>query len=213
MMYPYNQSNYSRNSMRNFKNLIGTNVSVNLGGPEKGEGTLLKVQSDFCVVQSDDGVVYYPLHHINGFAEQYEDESEESDDNEQNDNQNNQNNQNEDPIIVSGTRFGSVINRLKGETVQLNQGPKKIEGTVVGRTNSHILLEVDGQVTYVPSFHVQSMRWNYNNNDNDNNNDNNNNNENNNNANNNDDNETRNQDRKKDECKRKKCKRRERRCD
>ncbi|WP_242217198.1 hypothetical protein [Bacillus cereus group sp. BfR-BA-01380] len=207
MMYPYNQSYYSRNSMRNFKNLIGTNVSVNLGGPEKGEGTLLKVQSDFCVVQSDDGVVYYPLHHINGFAEQYEDESEESDDNEQNDNQNNQNNQNEDPIIVSGNRFGSVINRLKGETIQLNQGPKKIEGTVVGRTSSHILLEVDGQVTYVPSFHVQSMRWNYNNNDNDNNNDNNNNNENNNNANNNDDNETRNQDRDRDERKRKKCKR------
>lgn len=212
MMYPYNYSYNSRNAMRNFKNLIGTNVSVNLGGPEKGEGTLLKIQSDFCVVQTDDGVVYYPLHHINGFAEQYEDDSEESDDNEQNNNQNNQNNQNEDPIIVSGTRFGSVINRLKGETVQLNQGPKKIEGTVVGRTRDHILLEVDGQVTYVPTFHVQSMRWNYNN-DNNNDDNNNNNNENNNNDNNNDDNETRNQDRKKDECKRKKCKRRERRCD
>ncbi|MDC2865992.1 hypothetical protein [Bacillus sp. BP-3] len=208
MMYPYNYSYNSQNAMRNFKNLIGTNVSVNLGGPEKGEGTLLKIQSDFCVVQTNDGVVYYPLHHINGFAEQYEDDSEESDDNEQN---NNQNNQNEDPIIVSGTRFGSVINRLKGETVQLNQGPKKIEGTVVGRTRDHILLEVDGQVTYVPAFHVQSMRWNYNNDNN--NDDNNNNNENNNNDNNNDDNETRNQDRKKDECKRKKCKRRERRCD
>ena len=209
MMYPYNYSYNSQNAMRNLKNLIGTNVSVNLGGPEKGEGTLLKIQSDFCVVQTNDGVVYYPLHHINGFAEQYEDDSEESDDNEQN---NNQNNQNEDPIIVSGTRFGSVINRLKGETVQLNQGPKKIEGTVVGRTRDHILLEVDGQVTYVPAFHVQSMRWNYNN-DNNNDDNNNNNNENNNNDNNNDDNETRNQVRKKDECKRKKCKRRERRCD
>ncbi|MGG2015951.1 hypothetical protein [Bacillus sp. S10(2024)] len=209
MMYPYNYSYNSQNAMRNLKNLIGTNVSVNLGGPEKGEGTLLKIQSDFCVVQTNDGVVYYPLHHINGFAEQYEDDSEESDDNEQN---NNQNNQNEDPIIVSGTRFGSVINRLKGETVQLNQGPKKIEGTVVGRTRDHILLEVDGQVTYVPAFHVQSMRWNYNN-DNNNDDNNNNNNENNNNDNNNDDNETRNQDRKKDDCKRKKCKRRERRCD
>ncbi|MEH6890598.1 hypothetical protein V7024_12910, partial [Bacillus sp. JJ864] len=94
MMYPYNNSFYSQNAMRNFKNLIGTNVSVNLGGPEKGEGTLLKIQNDFCVVQTDDGVVYYPSHHINGFAEQYEDESEESDDNEQN---NNQNNQNEEP--------------------------------------------------------------------------------------------------------------------
>ncbi|HDX9588621.1 TPA: hypothetical protein ROX98_001579 [Bacillus pseudomycoides] len=210
MMYPYNNSFYSQSAMRNFKNLIGTNVSVNLGGPEKGEGTLLKVQNDFCIVQTDDGVVYYPLQHINGFAEQYEDESEESDDNEQN----NQNNQYEEPIIVSGTRFGSVINRLKGETVQLNQGPKKIEGTVVGRTRDHILLEVDGQVTYVPSFHVQSMRWNYNNNNDDNNNnDNNNSNENNNDANNNDDNETRNQDCKRNECKRKKCKRREKRCD
>ncbi|MGG0238958.1 hypothetical protein [Bacillus rhizoplanae] len=204
MMYPYNQFNqsyYSRNAMRNYKNLIGTNVQVNLGGPEKAEGTLLKVQSDFCVVQNDDGVVYYPLHHINGFAEQYEDDSEESDDNEQNDNQNNQY---EDPIIVSGNRFGSVINRLKGETVQFNQGPKQIEGTVVGRTRDHILLEVDGQVTYVPTFHVQSMRWNYNNDNNDNNNDNNNNDNNNNN---NDDNETRNQDNsEKKRCKR--CKKR-----
>ncbi|MGG0187733.1 hypothetical protein [Bacillus rhizoplanae] len=200
MMYPYNQYNqsyYSRNAMRNYKNLIGTNVQVNLGGPEKAEGTLLKIQSDFCVVQSDDGVVYYPLHHINGFAEQYEDDSEESDDNEQN---NNQNNQYEDPIIVSGNRFGSVINRLKGETIQLNQGPKQIEGTVVGRTRDHILLEVDGQVTYVPTFHVQSMRWNYNNDNDNNNNDNNNDNNNNNN---NDDNETRNN----DNSKKKKCNR------
>ncbi|WP_440603202.1 hypothetical protein [Bacillus sp. GB_SG_008] len=201
MMYPYNQFNqsyYSRNAMRNYKNLIGTNVQVNLGGPEKAEGTLLKVQSDFCVVQNDDGVVYYPLHHINGFAEQYEDDSEESDDNEQN---NNQNNQYEAPIIVSGNRFGSVINRLKGETVQFNQGPKQIEGTVVGRTRDHILLEVDGQVTYVPTFHVQSMRWNYNNDNNDDNNNNDNNN------NNNDDNETRNQDNsEKKRCKR--CKKR-----
>lgn len=207
-MYPYNQFNqsfYSRNAIRNYKNLIGTNVQVNLGGPEKAEGTLLKVQSDFCVVQSDDGVVYYPLQHINGFAEQYEDDSEESDDNEQNDNQNNQNNQNEAPIVVSGNRFGSVINRLKGETVQLNQGPKQIEGTVVGRTRDHILLEVDGQVTYVPTFHVQSMRWNYNNDNNDDNNNNDNNDNNNNNDNKNDDNETRNSN--SDNNQKKKCKR------
>lgn len=206
-MYPYNHQYYSaQNAKRNFKNLIGTNVSVNLGGPEKAEGTLLKVQSDFCVVQSDDSVVYYPLHHINGFAEQYEDDSQESDDNEQNNNQNNnQNNQNEDPVIVSGTRFASVINRLKGETIQLNQGPKKIEGTVVGRTRDHILLEVDGQVTYVPTYHVQSMRWNYNN-DNDNN-DNNNNNNDNNNDNKNDDNETRNSNSDSNNSQKKKCKR------
>ncbi|HDX9580179.1 TPA: hypothetical protein ROX88_003804 [Bacillus pseudomycoides] len=154
-MYPYNHSYYvTQNISKNLKGLIGTNVRINLGGPEKGEGTLLKIQSDFCVLQSNDGVVYYPLHHINGFAKQSSDESEESDKNEQ---------EKEEPILVGGNYFGSVIDRLKGETIQLNHGPKNVEGIVAGRSSGHILLDIDGQITYVPMFHVQSMRWNYNN--------------------------------------------------
>ncbi|MFI8705605.1 hypothetical protein ACIGHG_00725 [Bacillus sp. NPDC077411] len=205
MMYPYNHSYYfARNISKNLKDLIGTNVRINLGGPEKGEGTLLKIQSDFCVLQSDDGVVYYPLHHINGFAEQSSDESEESGESDENEQNDNQNKENEEPIIVGGNYFGSVIDRLKGETIQLNRGPKKVEGIVAGRTRGHILLDIDGQITYVPMFHVQSMCWNYNN-SNDSNDKNKNNNKNN--ANNNDDNESRNQKRDKDKCKTKRCKR------
>lgn len=160
MLYPYNDSYYvTQNISKNLKGLIGTNVRINLGGPEKGEGTLLKIQSDFCVLQSNDGVVYYPLHHINGFAKQYSDESEGYSENKQ---------KKEKPILVGGNYFGSVIDRLKGETIQLNHGPKKVEGIVVGRSRGHILLDIDGQITYVPMFHVQSMRWNYNNDSNNN---------------------------------------------
>lgn len=173
MVYPYNNSHYFiRNRSNGLKDLIGTNVSINLGGPEKGEGTLLKIQSDFCVLQSDDGVVYYPLHHINGFSEQSDDESEDSDneseDSDENEQKNNQNNENETPIIIAGNRFGSIINRLVGEKVQLNRGPKKVEGIVTGRTRDHIILDVDGQITYVPMFHVQSLRWDYDNDSNEN---------------------------------------------
>ncbi|MCM3734680.1 hypothetical protein M3215_02290 [Bacillus cytotoxicus] len=206
MMYPYNHSHYFiQNRSNDLKDLIGTNVSINLGGPEKGEGTLLKIQSDFCILQSDDGVVYYPLHHINGFSEQSVDESEDSDENEQN---NNQNNENETPIIIAGNRFGSVINRLVGEKVQLNRGPKKVEGIVTGRTRDHIILDVDGQITYIPTFHVQSMRWDYNNNSND---SNENSNEKSNENKNNDDNESSNKNCDRDDRKKKRCNRCEKR--
>lgn len=195
-MYPYNHSYYvTQNISKNLKDLIGTNVRINLGGPEKGEGTLLKIQSDFCVLQSNDGVVYYPLHHINGFAKKSSGESEESDENEQ---------EKEEPILVGGSYFGSVIDRLKGETIQLNRGPKKVEGIVVGRSRGHILLDINSQITYVPMFHVQSMRWNYNN-------DSNNNNEKKNKNRNKYEDKSRNQNRNRDDRKAKKCDRREKR--
>jgi hypothetical protein len=143
--------------------MIGSTVQCNFGGPEKGEGILLKVGLDYCVLQCNKEVYYYPLHHIKGYTLiQKDDNSEENSNTEDNGNENNDNNKNlKYPIVVPGRRFVDVIDRLKGQKVQFNKGPSKIKGTVVGRDTKHIILEINDEVLYVSKFHIQNMCWDY----------------------------------------------------
>ncbi len=149
--------------MKNLKPLIGSTVQCNFGGPEKGRGILLKLGLDYCVLQCDEQVYYYPLHHIKGYTLiQKDNNSEENGNTEDNGNKNNGNNKNLNyPIVVPGRRFVDVIDRLKGQNVQFNKGPSKIKGTVVGRDANHTILEVNNEVLYVSIFHIQNMCWDY----------------------------------------------------
>jgi hypothetical protein len=149
--------------MKNLKPLICSTVQCNFGGPEKGEGILLKVGLDYCVLQCDEQVYYYPLHHIKGYKLiQKDDDSEENGNTGDSGNKNNDNNKNSTyPVIVPGRRFVDVIDRLKGQNVQFNKGPNKIKGTVVGRDANHIILEINDEVSYVSTFHIQNMCWDY----------------------------------------------------
>ncbi len=153
----------------------------------KIKGTLRAIKSDYCVLESDNGVSYYPLHHVKGLTQVIEDNQDDGSQTDENGKQNQ--NQKEEAIIVPGRRFVDVLDRLKYEECQINQGPHKIKGTVMGRAGDHLIMEVDDEVLYIPLHHVQSFSWNYNDNnddsDNNNNSDNSNNNNNNNNKNNN----------------------------
>ncbi|MFB9757340.1 hypothetical protein [Ectobacillus funiculus] len=144
---------------KHLKSLIGSTVQCNFGGPEKGKGTLLRVGLDYCVLQCDEQVYYYPLHHIKGYTFIRETDDLEGNENEgDNTNKNNSNNKNSTyPVIVPGRRFVDVIDRLKGRKVQFNKGPNKVKGTVVGRDPNHIILEVNDEVLYASIFHIQSM--------------------------------------------------------
>ncbi|MFX3625209.1 MAG: hypothetical protein ACE3JP_14580 [Ectobacillus sp.] len=171
MYYP--NSYYQKKGLTNqLRELIGQTVQFNSGGPEKGKGTLLKMSSDYYVLQCDEGIFYYPMHHVKSYAHILEDSNDDqTDSNEnknesknENSNENEQDNKSEQPIIVPGKRFVSVIDRLKGQEIQINRGgPHKIKGTVVGRNRDSIILEVDGDTLFIPLFHIQSMCWNYNN--------------------------------------------------
>ncbi|WP_205650943.1 hypothetical protein [Ectobacillus funiculus] len=144
---------------KNLKSLIGSTVQCNFGGPERGKGTLLRVGLDYCVLQCDEQIYYYPLHHIKGYTFIREVDDLEGNENEGDDkNKNNGNNKNSKcPVIVPGRRFVDVIDRLKGRKVQFNKGPSKVKGIVVGRDTNHIILEVNDEVLYVSIFHIQNM--------------------------------------------------------
>ncbi|GAA3318295.1 hypothetical protein GCM10020331_020490 [Ectobacillus funiculus] len=72
-------------------------MQCNFGGPEKGKGTLLRVGLDYCVLQCDEQVYYYPLHHIKGYTFIRETDDLEGNENE-GDNTNKKNNSNNKKI-------------------------------------------------------------------------------------------------------------------
>ncbi|MFP3125563.1 YuzF family protein [Ectobacillus funiculus] len=158
-MFYQRTCNYTNRYKKNLKSLIGSTVQCNFGGPERGKGTLLRVGLDYCVLQCDEQVYYYPLHHIKGYTFIGEADDLEGNENEgDNENKNNGNNKNsKNLVIVPGRRFVDVIDRLKGQKVQFNKGPNKVKGTVVGRDINHIILEVNDEVLYVSISHIQSM--------------------------------------------------------
>ncbi|MBO9128317.1 hypothetical protein [Bacillus sp. 165] len=170
----YHHWNQGQNfyASKSFKSFVGTTVQMN----SKIKGTLHAIKSDYCVIESNDGVAYYPMHHVKGFTQVVEDEQDNNSQTSENDEQDQSQEEKEEAIIVPGKRFVDVLDRLKGESCQINQGPHKIKGTVMGRAGDHLMMEVNNEVLYIPLFHVQSFSWNYNNNNNNNNNNDNNNN-------------------------------------
>ncbi|MFD3446174.1 hypothetical protein ACFDTO_16390 [Microbacteriaceae bacterium 4G12] len=140
----FNQVNNKKHSLHS---LIGSYVQLNLGGPEKREGILLKVYGDYCALYSDEDVLYYQLQHIKSYTQPIEDEDEDEE-------------QEELPMTIPGKRFVDILDRLKGQDIQINRGgPQKVEGTITGRNRDFLLLEADEELLHIPIFHIQNISW------------------------------------------------------
>ncbi|WP_416826785.1 hypothetical protein [Ectobacillus polymachus] len=179
--FPYQQGSV----IHGLKDYTGEQIQLNLGGPEKGIGTLLKMGLDYCALETEEGIYYYQLHHIKSFTlllgQNEENKNKEnkskgsrkkkSDKNQDQKKEKNseadyedekENNQNKKAPIIFGRTFLSIIDRLRGEEIQINRGgPQKVTGVLEGRDKQYMLLSANKDLLFIPIFHIQNICWKY----------------------------------------------------
>lgn len=131
------------------KSLTGRVVRVYKGGPEAKWGTLLAVNGDHLVIQTEqDGVIYYNVRHIKSISEDSKSTSLPANNNEQ-----------YDVEYISTDSFDALIGELKGQYVRLDRGgPESRKGRLVNVSKDHLALETDKEgVVYYNLEHIKSI--------------------------------------------------------
>lgn len=128
------------------KNLKGSRIQIDRGGPESRDGKLLDVLSDYIVLENKkEGVIYYKTHHIKSVSvlEQKAQNDEQHD---------------EDNSYVCASDFKDLLKELKYSWVKINRGgPEKIEGVLVDSSGDYLILTVNDEVNRIPVFHIRSL--------------------------------------------------------
>lgn len=128
------------------RNLKGSHIQIDRGGPESRDGKLLDVFSDFLVLETKkEGVIYYKTHHIKSVSviESKERNAEEHDDNSQ---------------YEEAMNFQDLLQKLKYSWVKINRGgPEKIEGVLVDSSEDYLVLTVNDEVNRIPIFHIRNV--------------------------------------------------------
>lgn len=132
-----------QDSIEKITKLIGTNVKVNLGGPESMLGELLTVRTDYLAINTEqDGVVYYQLRHVRGVAVNTEATPRTS----------------ERSAYYDDPQFIEVVRRLKHKKVKINRGgPESVQGVVSNIFDNHLELTTNNEVVFLSIFHIKSI--------------------------------------------------------
>lgn len=128
------------------KNLKGSKIRIDRGGPESRDGKLLDVLSDYLVLENKkEGIIYYKTYHIKSVSvlEQKAQNDEQHD---------------EDNSYVCASGFKDLLKELKYSWVKINRGgPEKIEGVLVNSSGDYLILTVNDEVNRIPIFHIRSL--------------------------------------------------------
>lgn len=127
---------------------IGKWIKVERGGPDKLEGRLLGIKSDYLIVQTKDGVVYVASEHIKTISEPILAEGEEGDDL-------------CDPVVLEAEDFLSLLGKLKHKLVKINQhGPNSVEGVLIKqREDTVTIVHKMKEYVHYPVQHIKSVVW------------------------------------------------------
>ena len=129
-----------------YASLINQYVTINGNSPEKSQGVLLGVGNEHIALLTDNGIVYYQSRHIKGIAKQ------------QNKYTSNSNLDDLDYEIVKVNGFKDVVTAFRHKWVNLNGNKKdSIEGFISEVFDDHVIMINDGEVFYVPMFHIKSI--------------------------------------------------------
>lgn len=158
----------------NFYDLLGTNfvgsnkeIKINLGGPESRKGYIVGVEQDYLILySSEDGIVYYSLHHIKSISESSAKSSNES--TEQTNEKETKNEASatkvEEPLVLpeykTSSDFYSVFSDVSSQPtwVAVNRGgPEAIEGILVDTKNGFFTLINNTEVIRIHPSHIMSM--------------------------------------------------------
>ncbi len=131
------------------KSLTGRVVRVYKGGPEAKWGTLLAVNGDHLVIQTEqDGVIYYNVRHIKSISEDSKSTTLPPNDNADNEVEH-----------IRSDSFDTLIGELKGQYVRLDRGgPESRRGRLISVGKDHLVLETDKEgVVYYNLEHIKSI--------------------------------------------------------
>lgn len=128
------------------RNLKGSRIRIDRGGPESRDGKLLDVLSDYLVLDTKkEGVIYYKTHHIKSVSVMEQ--------NDQNDEQ-----RDEDCPYVYAMNFQELLKELKYSWVKINRGgPEKIEGVLVDSSDEYLVLTTNDEVNRIPTYHIRNV--------------------------------------------------------
>lgn len=124
--------------------LVGTNVKINMGGPESRTGRLLAVKSDFLVVDTEkDGVIYYQLAHVKGVSIDSKDEYRR---------------RSRRVRFINTDCFKDVLKKLVHKRVRLNRGgPESVEGVLNNAFKHYIEVTGNDNVLFISIYHLKSI--------------------------------------------------------
>ncbi|MBO1627185.1 spore coat protein [Bacillus arachidis] len=126
--------------------LIGESVRVNRGGPESQKGTVISVYSDYFVLLSESGTVfYYQLEHIKSITRNVKESGVEIV---------------SLPTFVESDDFHGLLQNLKYRWVKINRGgPEKIEGILQDVSCEFVTLIVKEEVVQIAHYHIKSINY------------------------------------------------------
>ena len=129
------------------KDLIGSYVRVNRGGPESQKGIIVSVCADYFVLQNEKGEYhYYQLRHLKSITKNTKDGgigdsgwSEED----------------------SAEDFETLLQGFKYRWVKINRGgPEKIEGILQDVSCDYVTLIIKEEVVLIALSHIKSVNYN-----------------------------------------------------
>ncbi|MBG9597520.1 spore coat protein [Bacillus mycoides] len=129
------------------KELIGSYVRVNRGGPESQKGIIVSVCTDYVVLQNEKGEYhYYQLRHLKSITKNTKDGgigdsvwSEED----------------------SAEDFETLLQGFKYRWVKINRGsPEKVEGILQDVSCDYVTLIIKEEVVLIALSHIKSVNYN-----------------------------------------------------
>ncbi|MBJ8007091.1 MULTISPECIES: spore coat protein [Bacillus cereus group] len=129
------------------KDLIGSYVRVNRGGPESQKGAIVSVCGDYFVLQNEKGEYhYYQLRHLKSITKNTKDGgigdsvwSEED----------------------NAEDFETLLQGFKYRWVKINRGgPEKIEGILQDVSSDYVTLIIKEEVVLIALSHIKSVNYN-----------------------------------------------------
>ncbi|MED2037275.1 spore coat protein [Bacillus wiedmannii] len=129
------------------KDLIGSYVRVNRGGPESQKGTIISVCPDYFVLQNEKGeLYYYQLSHLKSITKNAKDCG--SSDSEWED-------------CECAEDFEALLQTFKCCWVKINRGgPEKVEGILQDVSCDFVTLIVKEEIILVAIKHIKSVNYN-----------------------------------------------------
>jgi spore coat protein B len=120
-------------------NWLGKQVRVNRAGPDSFVGTLHSIQMDHLVVLAKEGTVYIKTAHIKSISEAEGGRATSGAD------------------VATAPTFVGLLHRLLGQSVVVNGGPERMEGTVADVNHETLTLEADQERIRIPIFHIKHV--------------------------------------------------------
>ncbi|GAB6436704.1 spore coat protein B [Bacillus luti] len=129
------------------KDLVGSYVRVNRGGPESQKGTIISVCSDYFVLKNEKGeLYYYQLRHLKSITKNTK-ESGPSDC--------------EGSDCECAEDFEALLQSFKYCWVKINRGgPEKVEGILQDVSCEFVTLIIKEEIILIAIAHIKSVNYN-----------------------------------------------------